>query len=548
MSKIYPILEQLFQCKGGNPNLWGSIKYLIQNQSEEIAPFCLFIRNKINNGNKEEILLALIILDFAVEYGRFLLWKQIDNKEFLSCIINIIKNISDLDIQNSALYLIQKLAFKFQNFPAIQNCKDMYNTLKCNNVIFPNKIKHNYLYYISQNNQNNNINNYNNMNNNMNFNNNFNNNMNFINNFNNNMNFNQNFNNINNNNRNNNFNNMNNNINNNMNNNYNYNNNLNNINNNKNKNELKNNNILRQSRVPSNPNDYVKNLNLDLNTSSYEKKYQRLVSKLYDWIYAIQEINILIDNNTNNQHNQKLKTLYEDLKLGNEQLVSNIQGPKLKNEKLMQISLNVCEDMVMTLNRCEKSMRGENPGPFLSSFTRDDNPNDKKNKSNYIEGIIHDDFKNVDPLEKIGKMGFGDTIMTKILDNEEDAKVGGGNNMNNSLSDLFGNVNKTIKLDANQNNSQFFTNMSNSNINISDVNIKYKDYNYNNPNVKIAGNKIIGNNVNHNSLLPNNKKIADNNDIKRLIYNNAYEKDLIHKQLFQTQKFPTSHLNLNDFE
>ena len=495
MSKIYPILEQLFQCKGGNPNLWGSIKYLIQNQSEEIAPFCLFIRNKINNGNKEEILLALIILDFAVEYGRFLLWKQIDNKEFLSCIINIIKNISDLDIQNSALYLIQKLAFKFQNFPAIQNCKDMYNTLKCNNVIFPNKIKHNYLYYISQNNQNNNINNYNNMNNN-----------------------------------------------------YNYNNNLNNINNNKNKNELKNNNILRQSRVPSNPNDYVKNLNLDLNTSSYEKKYQRLVSKLYDWIYAIQEINILIDNNTNNQHNQKLKTLYEDLKLGNEQLVSNIQGPKLKNEKLMQISLNVCEDMVMTLNRCEKSMRGENPGPFLSSFTRDDNPNDKKNKSNYIEGIIHDDFKNVDPLEKIGKMGFGDTIMTKILDNEEDTKVGGGNNMNNSLSDLFGNVNKTIKLDANQNNSQFFTNMSNSNINISDVNIKYKDYNYNNPNVKIAGNKIIGNNVNHNSLLPNNKKIADNNDIKRLIYNNAYEKDLIHKQLFQTQKFPTSHLNLNDFE
>ena len=305
------------------------------------------------------------------------------------------------------------------------------------------------------------------------------------------------------------------------------------------KNDINNddNSIMRQSRIQSNPNDYIKTINLDLNPSSYEKKYYKLVNKLNEWTHKIQEINILIDNNINNQHNQKLKALYDELKSGNESLISNIESPKLKDEKLMKISLNVCEDMVMTFNRCEKSMKGENPGPFLSSFTRDDNPNCKKNKNNIITSIIKDDFKYEDPMEKIDKLGFGDTICTKFLDNGE-GNAGGG--LDNSLSGLFDKLNKTIKLNEEQNtdNNKFFTNMSNSNINFSIDNINYQDY--------YSNNKTINGNGNNYPI--NNIKIADNYDIKRLINNNAYEKNIIKNKLCQTQKFPTSHLNLNALE
>ena len=525
MSKIYPILEQLFQSNGANPNLWGSIKDIVQNQSEEIIPFCILIKNKIVSSNKEDILLALYVLDYVVDYGRLLLWTEIDKYKFLECFINILKYASDADLKNCVLYLIQKWAIKFQNYPAIQNCKIIYNNLRSNNIIFPNNIKKSYLNYISgntQNNTNNNYNNLNNMNYNMNYNNFNNNNYNIKNNMNNNMNFN----NINNNN----------NL---MKMNYN-NHNINNQNNiNVYKNDINNddNSIMRQSRIQSNPNDYIKTINLDLNPSSYEKKYYKLVNKLNEWMHKIQEINILIDNNINNQHNQKLKTLYDELKSGNESLVSNIESPKLKDEKLMKISLNVCEDMVMTFNRCEKSMKGENPGPFLSSFTRDDNPNGKKNKNNIITSIIKDDFKYEDPMEKINKLGFGDTICTKFFDTGEDNT---GDGLDNSLSGLFDKLNKTIKLNEEQNtdNNKFFTNMSNSNINFSIDNINYQDYYSNNK-------KINGNGSNYPI---NNIKIADNYDIKRLINNNAYEKNLIKNKLCQTQKFPTFHLNLNVLE
>ena len=91
MIKVYPILEGIFQNKGNNPNLWGVLRNIIQNQIDEIIPFCFLIKNKIEIGNKDEILLSLNILDFAVDYGVPFLWVQVDNKDFLSCITNILK-------------------------------------------------------------------------------------------------------------------------------------------------------------------------------------------------------------------------------------------------------------------------------------------------------------------------------------------------------------------------------------------------------------------------------------------------------------------------
>ena len=540
MSQISVLLNLLFECKGNNPQYWESLKNIIQNQSQEIDPFCFLLKNKINNGNKFEILFSLCILDFAVDYGRFLLWEKIDNPNFLDCIINVMKTKPDLDLHNTALFLIQKWAFKFNNYPSIQNCKNTYYLLKNNNIIFPKNIRYSYNNFISKNNKN--I-----MNNNNNI-------KNFNNNFNNNFNFN------NSNNNNNKYNNLiNNNIlyinnNNNINNNYN--------NNNEQYNKKINKDQLRKSRIASNPNDYLKNINLDLNPNNYKKKYRKLLDKLNEWTNLIQKINISIDNNSNIKNDIYLQNLCEEIKIGNGQLIKEIQSDKLKDEKLMEISLNVSEDILMTLNRYEKIKRGENPGPFLTSFSRDNNPNNKINKKNNLfeklPDIEKDDFKYNDPFEKINKLGFDETICTKYISLENsNSDI---NYSNNDLSGYFDKVNKTLKLDSSQNpdidifnnnSNNFFTNMSNS----GNLNINFEKNNKNlteilndrNAHIFKKANKNVDNS--NNIVVTKNKveRIADNNDIKRLINNNNVyigNKDKPH--LSKTQMLPSLFMNIND--
>ena len=546
MSRIYSILEKIFDCNGENPNLWENLKIIIQNRSEEIDPFCFLMKNRINSGNKDEIILTLNILDFAVDSGRLLLWTKIDNNIFLLSLINILKTKKDNDLQNLALYLIEKWAIKFQNYPSIQNCKDIYNSLKKNNIIFPNDINNPYEKYLIKNNKinKNNINS-NHMN------------SNYINKQNNNYSFNNIRNNIN--------------INNSTINKYNFNHNIDINNSNINKNNLNNNYIfnqnnifIRQSRLPTNPNEYVNNIKYDLNPNNYDKKYTKFVNKLYDCTLLIQEINILINNNFNCQNNSKLKMLCKDLKENNELLIKTIQGPKLKEEKLMLISLNINEDIIMTFNRYEKSLKGENPGPFLSSFTRDDNPyfNKYEKKTN---NNMYDTFNNDCPKEEIGKLGFGDTISTKYMTEGGNKDI--NNSLQNNLSDYFENTTKTTKtnmvqtIDLNsKNKNSFYSNMSNSNsnsnsnINLSAAKVRYPDYS------KFLNNQNNKNHLHYSQMMPiyetritkndnnnNYEKIADNYDIKILINNNAYKKNNNnYKQMYKSQIFPNMNFNIND--
>ena len=496
MSKVTSLLEKIFQCKGANIQLWESLKNILQNDDKEIEPFCYLIKFKINNSNKSDTLLALDLLDFAVDTGRMLLWSIVDSDKFLSCIINIIKNRQDTDLQTVALYLIQKWALKFQNYPSIQNSYNTYNKLKKYKLNFPKEINNSYKDYLNKKieiktNQKNYIDN--------------------------------------------------NDI-------------INQINKNKNNlKKLKNKKSLRISRMPSDPNDYLKNINVDFINNNFDKKYSRLVSKLNDWTHAIQEINILIDNNINGQNNLKLQTLCENLKKGKEKLNKAIQGEKLIDEKLMEISLNISEDMNMTLNRYDKSKKGQNPGPFLTSFLRDDNPhynnniflnrmirvdaNDYAKKYNTIENTkkynisnLEKKFQNQNPQEQIKKLGFGDTIITKYNFGEQVSL--NINNSNNSFNGLFGQMDQSNIMNTSKEmgNPHFFTSMSNSNVNLTQNSInsngngdqsllQYSNQfpnnktNLNDSKIHIIGNVIKDNNNNYiySSDLLNNKNFPRNN-------------------------------------
>ena len=109
-----------------------------------------------------------------------------------------------------------------------------------------------------------------------------------------------------------------------------------------------NNNYNNQKKVETRPEDYLKDINVNLNTSSYEKKYKRLVNKLYDWTHAIQETNVLINENEGGKNNMNIDGLCKDLSHGNKQLVETINSGKLKDDTLMKISLCVTDDINMT--------------------------------------------------------------------------------------------------------------------------------------------------------------------------------------------------------
>ena len=74
-----------------------------------------------------------------------------------------------------------------------------------------------------------------------------------------------------------------------------------------------------------------------------------------------------------NPHHVKYNNC-EKLKKGQLQIIDCIEGNKLEDEKLMSICININEDIIMTLDRYARYLKGENPGPFLTSFSRNNNP------------------------------------------------------------------------------------------------------------------------------------------------------------------------------
>ena len=303
---------------------------------------------------------------------------------------------------------------------------------------------------------------------------------------------------------------------NNNNNNYNQKNNFNNYSNNTN-----------QEKVETDPEDYIKDINVNLNTTSYEKKYKRLVNKLYDWTHAIHEANVLINQNKGGINNMKIDSLCKDLSNGNKQLIETIQSGKLKDNDLMKISLCVKDDINMTLQRWSNCQKGRNPGPFISSFFQNDEWRAKikntKNRDNNNNSNLNNNFNNINSNKFYSSnyagnpgINYNCSLKSSYNPNNNSYNSNNNNNNNNGINYNFAqNSNNYYDLNNNFNNYNNNNNYNNFNNNIN-------QNNFNNNNSNNFNNNNNQNNFNNNSLnnFNNNNQNNFNNNNQNNFNNN----------------------------
>ena len=436
MQNVSTLLDLIFKDKENSIKFWFSLSNILQKDNNEIINFCNIIKDKINSGNQQDILLSLNLIDLAVDLDKIVLWEKIDSKNFISCLVNILKNNNDPDIQSICRYLIKKLRDKFKNYPSLKNCSNIFQSLQKSGIKIPNSIKHSYInipknpilndHHLKNNGYDNNINNNNDNNNKQ----------------------------------------------------------------NKNYNpEIK---ELRKSRMPTNPENYLSIINL--NQKNFHQKYQKFINYLIELAKKIGAVNILINNNINCKNNDKILKLYDYLKKGRKQLIEIVDVQNFEDNNLMNICLCIIEDLNMTFQRAKKSMKGENPGEFLTSFTRDNNPyyNQKKININKTTNLGENHKKKFDDIN------LGNTTKTIFLDDGEN------NNLKNSLNIMFGSIQKSeIK---NSNEIQNTNNKNNESMHVFNSMSQFSD----------NGEEINNNNINNNNirnLIGKNKYIFNNPNV-----------------------------------
>ena len=109
---------------------------------------------------------------------------------------------------------------------------------------------------------------------------------------------------------------------------------------------------------------YMDSLKNKLKVPNFEHKYRRLVTFLVKMHDNIKIANLLIDS----REHSGLKEIINTLREGNNTLIDTISGGRLKDEKLMEITLGTTEDINQTLNRDEDIRNGYNPKKFTSYF------------------------------------------------------------------------------------------------------------------------------------------------------------------------------------
>ena len=311
-------------------------------------------------------------------------------------------------------------------------------------------------------------------------------------------------------------------------------------------------------KVETDPEDYLKDIKVNLNTSSYDRIYKRLVNKLYDWTHAIHEANVLINQNNDGQNNPQIESLCKDLAKGNKQLIETIQSGKLKDKTLMEISLNVTDDINMTLGRWNNYKNGKFPGPFISSFFQNDEWRNKKiNKMNNMNNMnnSNNNKSNYNNLTNFYNIN-NSTINNNFNNNNQ-------NNFNNNNQNNFNNINYSNNFNNNVNrfSNNINNNISNNNINNNNNyfnNTEIKNYpklyeRLSNPNNNYPKNQ---NNMNNNFQNNNFQNLNNNNNNSNInLNNNNNNKQDTFNLLIDFESAPMSsssnnnnnmNLNLND--
>ena len=280
--------------------------------------------------------------------------------------------------------------------------------------------------------------------------------------------------------------------------------------------------------VSSENKNYVKKINLDLRTTSYERKYKRLVNKLDDWTQQIQDANVLMDMANENGFDDELRGICNDLETGKTQLIDTIESGKLKDEKLMQISLGVQDDIEMTLKRWNDVKNGKKPQSFKSSFLNEKNNNDNGfNKNNDNMGNNKQNKGGFDLLGFDDDFGGNNNNIgnnnNNMLGNDLFDVFSGNNNSNNNMGNTNNFNNNNQNMGNNNNNNQnnnlnfFGNNNGQNNQNLNNINFFDNNNNLNNnqQNNQNNNNNFFGNN----NINQNNQNNGNNNDLYSQIFN-----------------------------
>lgn len=293
-------------------------------------------------------------------------------------------------------------------------------------------------------------------------------------------------------------------------------------------------------KTKSKNSNYVRDIDVDLRASSYEKKYKRLVNKLDDWTQQIQDANVYIDSAKDGNFDDDLRGICNELAIGKKQLVDTIESGKLKDERLMEISLNVQDDIELTLRRWNDLKNGRNPEPFKSSFfnkrdndnnnrrqiddTNDNsnsNNNNGQNKGGFDLLGFDDDFGGGNNNNNNNNANTGNDLLNVFSDQNQNSNQGnnnffGNNNQNNNNNNFFGNNNQ------NTNNNNFFGNNNQNNTN--------------------QNNNFFGNNNNQNNANQNNNFFGNNNNQNN---QNQNSNDLFSQMFNNNQSNANNNNNMN---
>ena len=163
MSKVTPILNKIFESNGGTTQLWRSANEILLTKSDEAKQYCVYMKKKIHDLNKNTQLLALDFLDYSIDDGKMPLWTQVGSKDFLTSLVNMIKTRNDKEVQDKVLYLIKKWNNKFEKYSTIiPNFCQTYKNLKNTDFEFPENYRSTYFKYVGDEDNSNDNNNNNN--------------------------------------------------------------------------------------------------------------------------------------------------------------------------------------------------------------------------------------------------------------------------------------------------------------------------------------------------------------------------------------------------